>query len=126
LSTSGQRILQTALAVVQFHHLHFGAGQFAVGRQHIEVARLGTLARRRDIRRAQHDLVGRCFQSCLVDACAHRGIALRVEVDQQYALVQFCQTGGQVNSGGSFTYAALLICYAKNFCHVFLIVCCCY
>jgi hypothetical protein len=32
----GQRVLQAALAVVQLHHLDFGAGQLAIRGQHVE------------------------------------------------------------------------------------------
>jgi hypothetical protein len=74
-------------------------------------------ARRGDVGLAQQHLVDRGSQPGLVDAGAHGGIALRVEVDQQHALVQLGQSGRQVDAGGGLADPALLVCYAKYFRH---------
>ena len=44
-----------------------------------------------------------------IDAAASAGIALRVQINQQYFLVIGRQTGRQINASGGFAHAAFLI-----------------
>jgi len=114
----GQRILQAAFAVLERHHLDFGAGQLTVGGQHVEATGFGAHARAGYVCFTQHYLVDRRLQFGLVDARAHGGIALRVEVDQQHALVQFSQSRRQVDRGRGLAHPTLLVRNAKNLRHL--------
>ena len=99
---SGQCTAQAFVAMFQFHQLHFGAGQFAVGAHHVVAARLRTAARFGDAGRLQQHVIHREFEGALVHARAHRGIALRVQVDHQHALPHPRQASGEVDGGGGF------------------------
>jgi hypothetical protein len=117
----GQRLLQPALAPLDVHQFHFGAGQVAVGAQHVveQPAFVAAHARLGDGGRLQQHVVDRELELALVDARAHGGIALRVEVDHQHALAHLGQAGGQVDGGGGLADAALLVGDAKDLGHQF-------
>ena len=57
------------------------------------------------------------FELALVHARAHRGVALRVQIDHQHALVNLGQRGGQVDRGGGFSDATFLVGDAEYFGH---------
>ncbi|MNT18446.1 hypothetical protein D3C72_1536570 [compost metagenome] len=113
-------MLEPAFALVDLDQFHFGAGQFPVGGQHVVPAGLGTLARLLDAGQADQHLVHAVLQRLLVDARTHRGIALRVQVDQQHALVLRGQAGGEVHRGGGLAHPALLVCNHEYLGHMLL------
>jgi hypothetical protein len=82
----GQRRLQPRFAVLDVDQLDLGAGELAIGRQHIVVAAGRAHAHRADFRFAEQQVIDRHFERALIHAAAHRRIALRIEVDQQDAL----------------------------------------
>src|SRR5690606_29465978 len=62
-------------------------------------------------------LVDRALEAALVDAAAHRRIALRVEVDQQRALAVARQRGSEIHRGGGLADSAFLVGYDENLGH---------
>src|SRR5690606_39451147 len=54
----------------------------------------------------------------LVDAAAHGGVALRIEVHQQHAFVHAREGSRQVDCGGGFADATLLVGYCEDACHL--------
>jgi hypothetical protein len=59
-------------------------------------------------------VIDRLAQGALVDAAAHGGVALGVEVDQQHALAGCGEAGGEVDTGGRLADAALLVGDTEN------------
>ena len=106
-SRSGSSALEPLLAALLVHQFDLGRGQVDVAGQQVEAFR-----RLHDRRRRVHfqqDVGGRGAQLALVDAAAHGGVALRVEVDQQHALGRVRQRGGQVDRGGGLADPAFLV-----------------
>ena len=66
---------------------------------------------------ADQDLVDGATQGALVDAAAHGGIALGIEVDQQGALPELGQGRRQIDTGGGLADAALLVGDHEYPCH---------
>ena len=117
-SMRGKRRLQARFAVLHIDHFDFGAGQFAVGRHHVVVAAGRTLTRDLPMSASpEQHVVDRARQRALVDAAAHGRVALRIEIDQQYALLRRRQAGGKIDAGGGLADAAFLVRDRENFCH---------
>ena len=106
--------LELALALVHLHQVDLGAGQFAVGRQYVVAAGLRTHARLFDTGLADEHLVQVGFERTLVDAAAHGGVALRIEIDQQHPLLVRSQASRKVDGGGGLADAALLVGDAEH------------
>ena len=117
LGDGGEGDFEARFTLFQFHHFHFGTGQFAVGGQHVEATGLRALAHGADVGHAQQHFIDRAFQRRLVDPRPHGGIALRIEVGQQYALVQLCQSSREIDCGSGLAYATFLVGDTKYFCH---------
>ena len=118
----GQRVLQAALAALFADQFDLGTGQLAVGAQHGVGAAgvfqlVGHAGGFGDAGRFQQHVVHRQRHRPLVDARAHGGVALRVEVDHQHALADLGQAGGQVDGGRRLADAALLVGNAENMRH---------
>ena len=113
-----QRVLQASLALLEIDQVDFSAGEFAVGWQEMVAGGLGPDGGLLSIRHSDEDLVDGGFERALVDAAAHGRIALRVEVDQQDALAELGQAGGEVHRRRRLADAALLICDGEDPGHV--------
>ncbi len=100
--------LEALLAPGFAHQADFGRGQLDVGRQQVEVLG-GALEDLGRVGLAQQHVADRFLDLALVDAAAHGGIALRVEVDQQHALGRLRERGGQVDRGGGLADSAFLV-----------------
>ena len=83
---AAERFLQPVLAALEVDQFDLGAGEFAVGRQHVVAAARRRHAASTTSHIAEQHVVDRARQPALVDAAAHRRIALRIEIDQQHAL----------------------------------------
>src|SRR5260221_463575 len=59
---------------------------------------------------------GAC-RGALVDAAAHGGVALRIEVHQQHATPGLGERRSQIDAGGGFADAALLVHHRENLSH---------
>ena len=112
----GQRLTQAALAARQVDHFQAGTGQTGVGADHIG-AELGLADCLCGGRLADEHLVGAALHAPLGDAVAGGGVALGVQIHDQDLLAQRRHTGTQVDGGGCFANAALLVCYCDDFCH---------
>ena len=112
-----QCLLEALLALVQSDQLDLGAGQLAIRAQHAVAAGLGVDGSFGNGRLAEQHVVDAECELALVDARTHGRIALRVEVDQQHALTDPGQSGGQVDAGGGLADAALLVGNAKDLGH---------
>src|SRR3979490_1491992 len=44
-------------------------------------------------------------------------ISLRINIDKENSVVQFCQRSSEVYGGSSLAHAAFLICDGSRFCH---------
>jgi len=110
--------LESLFAALHIDQLDLGTGEFAVGTQHVVPARLRP-QRRFDHRGGlQQHVVHRELHLAFVDARTHGRVALRVQVDHQDALADASQSSGQIDRGGGFTDAALLVGDTKYFGHV--------
>ena len=89
--------------------LDLGAGEIEVGRRHEEVADSRRLDAVLDGGIGQEDVVHRDAQLADVDAETSRGVALRVEVDDQGAVAHVGEAGAEVDGGGRLPHAALLV-----------------
>ena len=58
---------------------------------------------------ADQHVVGRAVAAAAVDAEAGRGVALRIEVDDQHALADRGQRGAEIDRGRGLADAALLV-----------------
>ena len=67
---------------------------------------------------SEQHLINRGGKRALVDSTSHRAVALRVEIDQQYALAMRRNSGRQIHRGRRLADAALLIGDAKNARHL--------
>jgi hypothetical protein len=113
----GQRELQALLAALDVHQFDLGAGQLAVGPEHVEAALLAAHARFGHRGGFQQHVVDGQFQLALVDARAHGRIALRIQVHHQDALADLREPGRQVDGGRRLADAALLVGHTENLCH---------
>ena len=100
---------QPRFTFFKIDHFYFGAGQLAVGGNHVESPALAANAHGRNRRFAEQHLIHRLFKAAFIDAATHRGIALRVQIDQQYTSTGGHQTGGKIDARRGFTHAAFLI-----------------
>ena len=58
---------------------------------------------------ADQHVIGRAVAAAAVDAEAGRGVALRIEIDDQHALADRGQRGAEIDRGGGLADAALLV-----------------
>ena len=96
------------VAPLHLQQLDLGCGQIDVRRQQIKSGR----SRGTDLRRAalaQQPIVGAQVQFILIDAAAHGGIALGIQVDQQHTGSGQRQRRAQVDAGGGLTHPAFLV-----------------
>ena len=105
----GQRVLQPRFAFGQVDQLDLRAGQFAIRGHEVEAAGRRRHAHVRDAALAQQHLVHGGVEAALVEPGTRRGIALRIEVDQQHAPLHRDQARGEVDRGGRLADAALLV-----------------
>ena len=113
---------QTLFAALDLDQLDLGAGQFAVGAQHVVAATgvhqfLAGDTRFGDRGGLQQHVINRELQLALVHARAHGGVALRIQVDHQHALAELRQTCREIDGGGGLAHPALLVGNAKYFGH---------
>ena len=62
-------------------------------------------------------IVNAAADAPLGDTEAAGAVALRIQIDEQYLASQRCHAGGQIDSGGGFTHAALLVGDGDDFSH---------
>ena len=74
---------------------------------------VGTTASR-ELRFADQHVIGRARAIAAVDAETGRGVALRIEIDDQHALADRGQRGAEVDRGGGLADAALLVGQRQN------------
>ncbi|KAG0759602.1 hypothetical protein G6F57_016170 [Rhizopus arrhizus] len=109
-----QRGLQLAFALVHLHKIDLGAGQLAVGGQDVIAAGFRLHAGLLDGGLADQHLVQVRFQRILVDAATHRGVALRVQVHQQHALIVRGKARRQIDGGRRLAHTTLLVGDAED------------
>src|SRR5690606_11720892 len=107
-------MIQLHFAVALLHQFDYGTVQFAVRRQHIVAACLGTDAGPGHIGLADQDLVQIDRGRVLVDSAAHGGVTLRIQIDQQHALSVLRQRRGPADGRGGPAHAALLVGDAEH------------
>src|SRR5690606_39076033 len=100
--------------IVHLHKVDLGPRELSVRRQHVIVAglRSDTGVSNRDF--AKKNVVQVGFHGILINAAAHSGIPLRVQINQQHILADRRERGGKIDSGGGLSHPTLLICDAEN------------
>jgi hypothetical protein len=63
---------------------------------------------------ADQHVIGRATAAAAIDAEAGRGVALRIEIDDQHPLADRGQGGAEVDRGGGLADAALLVGQREN------------
>ena len=109
-----QSIAQAILAPIELHQLDFRTGKVAIRRQDIVLSRLGSNAYSRQFGEPDEQVVDRVLERPLVDAAAHGGIALWIEVDQQHPLPGLGQCRGKIHAGSGLANPTLLVGDAKD------------
>ena len=100
---------QAGLPAERGHQLDLGAGQVEAGRsdeQALDVGRLDAVLQRHLVH--QH-VVHRRLQAAVLDAQPGRGVALRIEVDDQRSLAELGEAGTDVDRRRRLADAALLV-----------------
>jgi hypothetical protein len=64
-------------------------------------------------------MVEGAIERALIYAAAHGRISLRIQIDQQHSLSGIDEAGSQIDAGGRFPHASLLIRYGKYLEHIF-------
>ena len=105
----GERVLEARLARQFVDQLHFSAGQFTIGRDHVETADVGMDQHFVYGLGADQDVINRLFQGGLVDPAAGGRVALGIEIDQQHAALGCGQACGQIDAGRGLADTAFLI-----------------
>ena len=93
---------------------HFGHRQVLVRRQQLEAAGLDLHQRLRAVHSPSSTSQLVRASVCLVDAAAHGGIALRIEVDQQHTALGRTERCGQVDGRRRLADAAFLVCNGND------------
>ena len=109
LQRVGQRGLQARFALGQVDQLDFRSGELAVRGHHVEAAGRRHDANVGDAPLAQEHVVNGRRERALVDAGAGRGVALRIEVDQQHAALHRGQARRKIDGGRRLPDTALLV-----------------
>ena len=63
---------------------------------------------------ADQHVIGRAVAAAAIDAETGRGVALRIEIDDQHALADRGQRGAEIDRGGGLADAALLVGQRQN------------
>jgi len=109
--------LQAALPGKNRDQLYLGAGQIYRRWHHREAVDLGFDHRRRYRGFVADTVIDGGGAVAVVDADAHSGISLGVEVYQQDLLARGGETGRQVDGGCRLPYPTLLVDYRNCFAH---------
>ncbi len=109
-----ERLLEPTLPARHADQLDFRARKLPVRSQHVIAALVGGHAGFGDGRGLEQHVVDGAGEPALVDAGAHRGVALRVEVDREHALADLRQTRCEVDGRRRLADAALLVGHAEH------------
>ena len=104
-----ERLAQPVGAVALVRDLELEAGEVDGRRADVQPRHRGRLDRVAHRHLADQDVVGRALPALAVDAEPGRGIALRVEVDDQHVLADRGERGAEVDRGRGLADAALLV-----------------
>ena len=104
-----QRIAQAEGAVARLTDLQFEPGEIERRRREMQPRHRGRTMRIAQRRFANQDIVGRVLPTAAVDAEAGRGIALRVEIDDQHLLADGGERGAEIDRRRRLADAALLV-----------------
>ena len=103
------RPFEPGLATEGRHELDLCARQVEAGRRHEQVADVGRLDAVLERHVVHQHVVHRRLEPTVLDAEPGRGVALRIEVDDQRPQAHLGQAGTGVDGGGGLADAALLI-----------------
>ena len=105
-----QRLAQLDLpADRQSEQAHFRGGEILIGRQQHEVALRHRDERGRELGLPEQHFAGAALQLHLVDAATHGGVALRIQVDEEYPALGGGERCREIDRSGGLADAALLV-----------------
>jgi hypothetical protein len=110
----GHGVAQAVGTVRLRHHLRLQADQVGVGGHDAQVRHQRPGAGGGDAGLAAQHVEAGDGPLILRDADAGRGVALRVEIEDQHLLADGCEGGAEIDGGGGLADAALLIGYGKD------------
>ena len=105
----GKCAAQLSGPVLDADQLHFRARKIDRGGYQIEPRNARGHQAFGHGRLIDQQVIGRPFALVRSDANPGRGIALRIEIDQQHFPTRSGQRGGDVDRGGGLAYSALLV-----------------
>ena len=111
-----QGLLQQGLPVVDADHLHPRTGQGLVRGEHVPI--FGGHHRPLHIRAVDEHVVDVGGRAVFIHAQAGGGVGLGVEIAQQHPFSLGAEGGCQVDGGGGFAHAALLVDHCDDSGHV--------
>ena len=101
------------------HSLDFRTDEVNVGRNHMKSCNFCLNQGVADVDVSDHHFVKRSLlvivRGKVKTGC---GVSLRIRVNDQYLLFEYCKRCRKVNGCGSLSHAALLICYCYNLSHI--------
>src|SRR5664279_867673 len=109
-----ERATQSLVAAFESHQFDLRAGQLTIRTDDVVAGLRACLSRFGDSRVFEQHVVHAELERTLVDARAHRRVALRVEVDDEDAAADLRQASRKVHGGGRLADAALLVGDAED------------
>ena len=103
------RIAQPERAVARRSQFELEAGEIHGRGRDMQPRHRGRHHRVAQRRFADQHVIGRAVAVAAIDAEAGRGVALRIEIDDQHALADRGQRGAEIDRGGGLADAALLV-----------------
>ena len=110
----GQRCAEPLFAPLHVHQLHFGTGQLTIGADHVVAAAGAAASGLGNGGGLEQQVIDARLKLTLVDARAHGGIALGVEIDEQNPAAEACKARGEIDGGGRLADATLLVGNAEG------------
>ena len=110
-----QRFCQTIVGIFHTQQLHTRTGQVGMGGEHVAIARGDDGFD--GIQTVDDNVVDGVLDVALVHAQSGRSVGLGIEIHQQDLQSQIMECSRQIDCGGGFAHAALLIDHCDYFAH---------
>src|SRR5258708_4591640 len=108
-----ERGLEPRLARLQADQLDFGACELPVRWQEVVAAALGAGANSSQFSQPAQHVIHGAHGRALVDAAAHGGVALRIQINEQNTLAGLRERGGEIDARRGLADTALLVYHCE-------------